>query len=180
MTQVISKIVLKIDPETLMDLKQACRQRGLDDSRAPQGFFRFIFFVDQLPQLFVKASLGRQMRSSARPAASSRTSSRSGLSSGSCSPAATQKDPLFEGPLVSPVKIETCNSVSRGRDTRLGQYNVRVETPKQRQRTTSHNTFDTALSVTSQDLHEKPTFGTGKKFTFHPLPDSIDNVSQTI
>ena len=28
MTQVISKIVLKIDPETLMDLKQACRQRG--------------------------------------------------------------------------------------------------------------------------------------------------------
>ena len=28
MTQVISKIVLKIDPETLMDLKQACRQRA--------------------------------------------------------------------------------------------------------------------------------------------------------
>lgn len=28
MTQVISKIVLKIDPEALMDLKQTCRQRA--------------------------------------------------------------------------------------------------------------------------------------------------------
>ena len=125
----------------------------------------------------VVSNSGRARRAGAgvKPGSSRARSSRSGLASGSCSPAI--KDPLFEAPLV-PSEAGNRARVSGGRDTRLAQYNVVVETSERGKRhKTSQtqrdydmaDTFDAPLSVTSQDL---PAVSAGKRFIFQPVPET--------
>ena len=85
----------------------------------------------------------------------------------------SSKDTIVEALLVVE---ESLPSRGGGRDTRLAQYNALPSTAKQARQSASlesdAHTFDTALSVTSQDLQKAAFAVGGKKFVFQPLPES--------